>query len=35
MFGYDGVCRFMRLLADAKRSEYDLGTLMDEYGMVI
>jgi hypothetical protein len=35
MFGYDGVARLMRLLADAKRNEYDLESLMDAYGVVV
>jgi hypothetical protein len=35
MFGYDGVTRLMRILIDAKRNEFALDELMDEYGVVI
>jgi hypothetical protein len=35
MFGYDGVKRLMRILAEASRSEFELDKLMDEYGVVV
>jgi hypothetical protein len=35
MFGYDGVKRLMRILVEAKRGEFALDKLMNEYGMVV
>jgi hypothetical protein len=35
MFGYDGVKRLMQILVEAKRGEFELDKLMDEYGMVV
>jgi hypothetical protein len=35
MFGYNGVKRLMQILVEAKHREFDLDTLMDEYGVVV
>lgn len=35
MFGFDGVCRLMRLIEEAAEQETDLGQLINGYGLVV